>query len=137
MGNRLEIIHQKLIDQILVKRPRLEKAWGLWIRQYPPISVDADNVDYRAFPQKVWFVEGSEVRQENVWKWMRLIAAQELAPIWYTDHVFSIAQAAFAPYSESEDYYVEVWWGCLWGEAWRVSIGPEGQPKFLKELWKA
>jgi hypothetical protein len=137
MDSQLGTIYQNLISFILADKPVSNTAWGIWVRQYPAIPDKSDAVDFLAFPDKVWFVEGLKVRQENSWKWMRLVAAVRLAPSPCRDMFFSIGQTAFAPYEGSDDYYVEVLWGGRWGEAWRVGISPEGKFVVKAGLWKA
>ena len=51
--------------------------------------------------------------------------------------MFPIGETAFAPYEDSDDYYVEVLWGGLWGEAWRVGWGSTGQMLIKNGLWRA
>jgi len=113
------------------------RPWGFWVREYTPISANAHDVDFKSVPERVWFCDGSIMREENVWSWMRFVAAKILAPQRSATWIFPIGQTAFVPYEGSDDYYVEVLWGGLWGEAWRVSISPEGKLTVKASLWKA
>ena len=106
------------------------------MREYAPISADAYDVDFRLVPERVWFFDRSGLREENIWSWMRLVAARTLTPYTFSVPLSPIGLTAFAPYEGSDDYYVEVLWGGRWGMAWRVSRGSEGQ-MLNKELWRA
>ncbi len=133
----------KITQHVLVKirdewrkLPIEDRPWGFWVREYAPISASADSVDFESVPEWVWFSDGPRMRKENVWSWMRFVAAKILAPQRSATRLFPIGLTAFAPYEDSDDYYVEVLWGGRWGMAWRVSRGSEGQ-MLNKELWRA
>lgn len=117
--------------------PDTWRPWGFWVREYDFIPADADGVDFLAVPQRVWFHDRAGFRPENIWKWMRFVAAQTLAPTMRATDQFPIGRTAFAPYDESDDYYLEVLWAGRYGMGWRVSLGPDGGSTLKKELWIA
>lgn len=133
-----------MIRQILVKIraewrsvPEEYRPWGFWMREYAPIPAGADSLDFQTVPERVWFFDKSGMRSRNVWNWMRFVAAKLLAPDKSPTRMFPIGQTAFAPYEGSDDYYVEVLWGGLWGMAWDISRGPDGRMLTKSELWRA
>ncbi len=135
---------ENMTRQILVKMrdewrrlPIEDRPWGLWVREYAPVPASADGVDFGSVPERVWFSDRSGMREENVWSWMRLVAAKALGPEKTLSWLFPIGQTAFAPYDGSDDYYVEVLWGGRWGMAWRISSGSRGQMLIEQELWRA
>lgn len=113
------------------------RPWGFWVREYGPLPIDAYDVDFQAVPRRVWFRDRAGLCPENVWKWMRLVAAQTLAPTARTGDQFPIGQTAFAPYAGSDDYYLEVLWAGRNGTGWRAEPGPDERIIIKNELWIA
>ncbi len=140
MQSRRHSAEQQCLAQITVEWQKLAVAWrpwGFWVREYAPISGNADGVDYMAIPQQVWFHDQTGLHPENVWKWMRFVAAQTLAPTVRATDQFPIGQTAFAPYSGSDDYYLEVLWAGRHGMGWRVTPGADERIIIKKEIWIA
>ena len=119
------------------KVPGIWRPWGFWVREYAPLPTGADGVDFLEVPQRVWFYDQNGLRAENVWKWMRFVAAQTLVPTGRPNERSFIGQAAFAPYSEGNDYYLEVLWAGRYGMGWRVALGADERSIIKKELWIA
>lgn len=109
---------------------------GIWIRRYPPVPPDTQDVnDTTMFPHAVWFVDQHGLRRENVWKWRRLVTVQWEKPwcqrTWAEPNAvfgqrFLIGLAAFAPYVDGSGFYMETQWAGLFGHGWRVSISDTG-----------
>ena len=64
---------ENMTRQILVrirsewrKVPDEYRPWGFWVREFAPVSADADSVDFNAVPERVWFFDHRGMRQENV-----------------------------------------------------------------------
>ena len=43
------------------------RPWGFWVREYAPLPIGADSVEYQAVPERVWFHDQAGFRRENVW----------------------------------------------------------------------
>ena len=137
--SRLEARTRQMLAKIKAEWrsvPEEYRPWGYWVREYAPLPADADTVDFQSVPKQVWFFDKSGVRKEDVWSWMRFVAARTLAPSVSPTRLFPIGLTAFAPYQGSDECYVEVLWGGLWGMAWHISSGSESQ-MLNKELWRA
>lgn len=117
---------------------------AVWIRQYPFMPLDLYEVnDYTMFPQAVWFLDKNGLRQENVWKWRRLVTVHLRQP-WcskdfkepspFFDRSYPIGLAAFAPY-DGDKFYMEVQWGSLFGKGWEVTINEQGKLLCMHEKW--
>jgi hypothetical protein len=61
MDSQLEAIHHNLINFVLADKPVSNTAWGFWVRLYPVLPNEANAVDFMAFPDQFWFVEGVKV----------------------------------------------------------------------------
>ena len=136
--------HASATGQILARNkaewltvPAICRPWGFWIREYDPLPVAADDVDQKKVPQRVWFYDNAGLRSENVWKWMRFVAVRTLAPSTQSADNFPFGMTAFAPYEDSDDYYLDVLWAGKYGTGWRVTPGREGRIITKKELWIA
>jgi hypothetical protein len=113
------------------------RPWGFWVREYSSLPADADDVDLLAVPQRVWFHDQAGFRSENVWKWMRFVAAQTLAPTIRATDRFPIGLTAFAPYAGSDDYYLDMLWAGRHGVGWRVALGSDERIIIKQDLWRA
>lgn len=49
--------------------------------------------------------------------------------------MFLIGMASFAPYSGSQDIYLETVWGGLWGRGCRLTANQRGLLEPARELW--
>ncbi len=117
--------------------PSVMRPWGFWVREYAALLPGADRVDFLAVPERVWFYDGRQYHPENVWKWMRFVSGQTLAPSNPQSDQFPLGRTAFAPYSDSDDYYLEVLWDGRYGMGWRVTSPQDRLSIVNKELWRA
>lgn len=118
---------------------------SVWIRQYPPIPLEMNEVNDRTmFPQAVWFLDRTGLREENVWKWRRFIVVhghqpwcsriyQEPSAIFGDPH--EIGMAAFAPCLASDRFYVETNWGGRFASGWQVVIDKRGRARRKLKTW--
>ena len=129
--------------------PEAGKPWGVWIRLYAPLAVTADHLQQEALPLQAWFLEeGMEWPHErSIWAFARFWAMHferrwAVADCATLDPRFSarcypLGLAAFAPYADSQDLYLETIWGGRWGWGRRLSLTPEGLIERSQGLWIA
>lgn len=112
------------------------RPWGMWIREYPALPPDADEIPVGALPVRTWFVDDAGPREESVWKWVRFEATRPLDQSDSGRALFSIGRAAFAPYASLPHVYSEAVWGPLYGhgERWARPQNGQAQPE---GLWRA
>lgn len=121
------------------------KPAAAWIRRYPSVPLELDEInDHTMFPQAVWFLDSGGLRQESIWKWRRFLTVhweqpgcstllKEPNPIFGDPH--EIAFAAFAPYLESDRFYVEMQWGGRFGSGWQIAINEQGKAQRKLKIW--
>ena len=119
----------------------------MWIVRHQPIESGVAELNSRgSFPEAVWFLNEDGMRAKDVWKWQRFVAVQmQPRPPWFAgtgsyfqSSVFGktheIGWAAFAPYENSDLYYLEKVWGHLFGVGDVITF--EDSSKHLQQrLW--
>ena len=135
----------ELITEEWFSLPEKFKPAATWIRKYPPVPLDLDEVnDTTMSPELVWFLDESGLRQESIWKWRRFLVihwqqpwcssiCKEPSDIFGNPH--EIGLAAFAPYLDSDMFYVEMQWGGRFGSGWQVVINKHGKAQRKLKTW--
>lgn len=134
-----------LIIEEWEKLPTRYKPPCVWIRQYPAIPLEVDELnDLTMFARRVWFLDNKGLREENVWKWRRFAVVQT-QPLWAMGrdkisnpvwgHPHEIGVAGFAPYLNSDKFYVEMSWGNRYGSGWQVTIDENGKAQRERMTW--
>jgi hypothetical protein len=124
---------------------RFKPMAGVWIRQYAPMPLELDEVnDQTMFPHAVWFLDETGLRQESIWKWRRFLVIHWQQP-WCSrvgkepsgifGHPHEIGLTAFAPYLESDRFYVEMQWGGRFGSGWQVVVNDYGRAQRKLKTW--
>ena len=114
----------------------------VWVRQYPPVPPDANDLSRAGFPLAVWLLDKNNLHSENVWKWRRFAAVHFEKPWCGKMHgessgfnmVQSFGFAAFVPCAENT-FLVDVQFAGSWGYGWRVNFDEQGNVQSQKELW--
>jgi hypothetical protein len=130
--------------------PEAVKPWGVWITLRAPLAADVDHPLQREdLPLQAWFLEaGMETPHErSIWAFTRFWVMHFEQP-WdvagcaspdpqFTARCYPIGLAAFAPYADSQDVYLETLWGGRWGMGGRLTLTPEGVIERGQILWIA
>jgi hypothetical protein len=127
--------------------PLSPSPWGVWIRRYPEIDDPSDGpLRQWVIPLSAWFLDRHGLSRKSVWEYRRYVVMQLEQP-WCQrtfgepyrtgGRFFEIGQAAFAPCSVEDEYYVETLWGGLYGEGRLVALGGGGGSRDKRRLWVA
>jgi hypothetical protein len=84
--------------------------------------------------------------ERNVWAFTRFRVAHFERPWaavgvpvsrdpWFNSQYYAIGRAAFAPFVDSQDVYLETNWAGLWGKGRRLTLTPEGLIERSQDLW--
>lgn len=114
-----------------------DRPWGVWIRQYATLPAHAEEISYQALPEAAWFMDDAGLRTESVDKWLRFVALRPSDASDAGKRLFAIAIAAFAPYANGTEYYIEAVWGPLHGAGRRWDPRNEDTPAESASLWRA
>jgi hypothetical protein len=127
--------------------PTLPPPWGVWVRQYEPISPRLTVVDDRSCSLgRVWFLDERGVRERDPWEYARFIvvnwyrpwAVGQSAPqvaIWGPLH--EIGLAAFAEYAGGDTIYRETQWGTRFGQGCEMRACLRGGLEIVRTLWRS
>ena len=122
------------------------QPWGVWIRQHVSIPNSViDRLESQAALQRVWFLSREGITPRDPWDYLRMMVVQFEQPwckkmwkertTWSANGPHEIGFAGFAEYENSEDIYVEVIWGGLFGRGWRITIGEQATETGSRLLW--
>ena len=119
----------------------------VWITRHRPLDSQESEIKIGdSFPQAAWFLDNDGVREENVWKWQRFVAVQiSHRPPWFSGteggwrtsifgRTHEIGWAAFAPYRDSDLYYLETVWGYLHGMGNAITFD-DSSKNLQRQLW--
>lgn len=145
-------IHQlfSLITEEWKALPQECKPWGAWITLHAPLAAATnDPLLHEAPPQQAWFLEEGmgRPRERSVWAFTRFRVMHFVRP-WdtgdcatpdprFSARCYPLGLAAFAPYADSHDLYLETIWGGRWGLGRRLTLTPEGLIEPAQGLWIA
>src|SRR5215472_10235820 len=120
-----------------------------WRALRAPLARDADFLPLDAPIHQVWFLDGSMIKPQNrnVSEFARFLAMHFLRP-WdiaecasadprFSARCYPLGLAAFAPYADSTDVYVETIWGKRWGWGRRLRFAPDASIAQMDGLWIA
>jgi hypothetical protein len=134
-----------LIEQQWRSLPPAAQPWGVWIRSYDCVEPDSNGIAIEAWPQAVWFLDHSGLHERDIWVWQRfrvVLIDQPWCQRGFAKepvHVFGrrheIGLAAFAPYRNSTDIYLEVIWGGTFGSGWRMGSTMDGATLHQQMIW--
>ena len=144
-----EKIKRYLLARIIrewMSLPDGSRPWGVWLRYYAPIATDIDHIGTNtSVPLQAWFLDKDGISERSVWEYQRFLVVHWEQPwcgrIWkerslpISTGTYEIGLAAFAPYEDSSDVYLDWIWGGLWGRGWRVKLGANGEPADYEGLW--
>jgi hypothetical protein len=129
--------------------PEAGKPWGVWITLHAPLVAAADDPLQLASVQQAWFLaEGMERPHERgIWTFARFwvmhferswdVAGGASPDPRFSARLRPIGLAAFAPYADSQDLYLETIWGGLWGWGRRLTLTSDGLIERTQFLWIA
>lgn len=135
------LINQMLeyIREVWRSMPPEEAPRGMWITQYGPLPDDESEPNEQRYPiQHVWLLQndGLPAQEKSVEEYKQLWKDHPEEFFRRIDrHTYEFAHAVFAPYAESQDWYLAFTWGPLWGGGWRVGHTAPGVFTRLKQLW--
>lgn len=118
--------------------------YGVWICLHDPLPDDASEVTTPL--RKAWFLDAEGLRAQNPWSYARFWEMQ-IRQSWASSLVpptdptrtsprNRIGTAAFAAFAGTDEIYLVMMWGSLWGRAQRVAVR-DGQVMILGDLWIA
>jgi len=126
------------------------KPWGVWITLHTPLPAEADGlVQPTCTLCRAWFLEESTSRpqERSIWAFTRFWIMHFERP-WdaagcargdprFSARCYPIGMAAFAPYADTPDIYLQTIWGGLWGFGRRLTATADGRIEPLQGLWIA
>jgi hypothetical protein len=139
-----------LIRQEWEALPEAGKPWGVWITRYAPLAAETSHpLERKSLPLQAWFLEAGMERpdERSIWAFTRFwmmhferpwdVAGWASPDSWFTARCYPLGLASFAPYADSQDFYLETIWGGRWGLGRRLTLTPEGLIERTQGLWIA
>jgi hypothetical protein len=122
------------------------QPWGVWIRAYPSIADHTDHIPAERWPHRVWFLDRTGCTERDIFSWRRfqVVVLHQIwcrrslgrEPIAVFGDPHELGLAAFAPYQEGTDVYLETIWGNRDAQGRRVQQQPGGYVT-TQQLWVA
>ena len=122
------------------------KPWGIWITQHSPVPADTHFIELTHTVQLVWLLQdgGFPPQARSIWEYIRFVVMHFERP-WDPSHlasrdprfdrIYPLGFAHFAPFSDSEDLYLETLWGPRSGRGRRVRRTTPGALTEVELLW--
>ena len=122
------------------------RPWSVWVRQHKPLPPAASQA--RTPVCATWFIDRRGIQPRSPWAYARFHTVHfdqpwcakmfgEPANPLFGRRRHEIGLAAFARYIDSTELYLEMVWGGLGGQGWRVAVGWDGTVHIRQRLWIA
>lgn len=130
--------------------PAQWRPWGVWITLHASLPAETDHLLHPTRTlQRAWFLEErmNGPQERSIWAFTRFWMMHFERP-WdaagdpsgdprFSARCYPLGMAAFAPYADSHDLYLQTIWGGLWGFGQRLTLKTDGLLEPLKGLWIA
>ena len=140
----------QLIKEEWLELPAQWRPWGVWITLHTPLSAGTDHpLQATHTLRSAWFLEErmNEPQERSLWAFIRFWIMHFERP-WdaagcasddprFSARSYPVGMAAFAPYADSPDIYLQTIWGGLWGFGRRLTTTADGLIEPVQGLWIA